>query len=69
VVRHALGAGGVGLIYVHALDGATEGAGELLFWGEAFVLGLAADGVVEYEDFGGTGAVGMGKYYLFFLEV
>jgi hypothetical protein len=28
----------------------------LLFGGEAFVLGLAADGVVEDEHFGGTGA-------------
>jgi hypothetical protein len=51
------------------LDGTAEGTGELLFWGEAFVLGLTADGVIEDEDFGGTGAVGMGKYYLFFLEV
>ena len=56
MVLYALWARGVGLIYVHALDGAAEGAGELLFGGEAFVLGLTADGVVEDEDFGGTGA-------------
>jgi hypothetical protein len=60
-VRHALGAGGVGLIYVDSLDGAAEGAGELLFWGEAGVLGLAADGVVEDEDLGGASTIGLCK--------
>ena len=61
MVLYALWACGVGLIYVHALDGAAEGAGELLFGGEAFVLGLTADGVVEDEDFGGAGTVGICK--------
>jgi hypothetical protein len=69
VVRYALGPGGVGLINVDSLDGAAQGAGELLFRGEAFVLGLAADGVVENEDFGGAGTVGMGKYFPSFCRI
>jgi hypothetical protein len=61
VMLYALWACGVGLIDVDSLDGAAEGAGELLFGGEAFVLGLAADGVVEDEDFRGASTVGICK--------
>ena len=53
VVLDALGAGFVGLIDVDALDGTSEGLGRV---GEALVVGLSADGVVEDEDFGGASA-------------
>lgn len=53
VVLDALGAGFVGLVDVDALDGAAEGFGRV---GDALVGGLAADGMVEDEDFGGAGA-------------
>lgn len=56
VVLDAFGAGFVGLIDVDALDGAAEGWGRVGWVAEALVRGLAADGVVEDEDFGGTGA-------------
>ena len=53
VVLDALGASFVGLVDVDALDGAPEGLGRV---GDTLVGGLAADGVVEDEDFGGAGA-------------
>ena len=53
VVLDALGAGFVGLVDVDLLDGTAEGLGRL---GDAHVIGLAADGVVEDEDLGGAGA-------------
>lgn len=53
VVLNALGAGFVGLVDMDALDGAAEGLGRV---GEALVVGLAADGVVEDEDWRGAGA-------------
>lgn len=55
MVRHAADGGRVGLVDVHALDGAAEGLGGTTVSG---VLGLAADGVVEDEDAGGSGAGG-----------
>lgn len=56
VVVDALGAGGVGLVDVDALDGAAEG-GAAAGWVGGCWLG-AADGVVEDQDFGGAGAGG-----------
>lgn len=55
VVRHAADGGRVGLVDVHALDRAAEGLDGTAVSG---VLGLAADGVVEDEDAGGSGAGG-----------
>ena len=53
MVRHTVGGGGVGLVDVHAADGAAEG-----LWGCARVDGRAADRVVKDEDAGGAGAGG-----------
>ena len=53
VVLDALRTGFVGLVDVDALNGAAEGVGRV---GDTLVGGLAADGVVEDEDFGGAGA-------------
>ena len=55
VVLDALGAGFVGLVDVDALNGAAEGFGVVGRVGDTLVGGLAADGVVEDEDFGGAG--------------
>lgn len=51
VVRDAVFAGGVGLVDVDALDGTAELGGNT-----AFVSWLAADCMVEDEDFGCAGA-------------
>ena len=56
VMLDALGAGFVGLVDVDALDGAAEGLQVVGWVGDTLVGGLAADGVVEDEDFGGAGA-------------
>lgn len=56
VVLDALKAGFVGLVDVDALNGAAEGLGLVGRVGDGLVVGLAADGVVEDEDFGGAGA-------------
>ena len=53
MVLDALGASFVGLVDVDALDGAAEG---LEVVGRVVFGRLAADGVVEDEDFGGAGA-------------
>ena len=53
VVLDALGAGFVGLVDVHALDGPAEGLGAVRL---VLVGRWAADGVVEDEDLGGAGA-------------
>lgn len=53
VVLDALGAGFVGLVDVHALDGTAEGLGAV---GLVLVGRWAADGVVEDEDLGAAGA-------------
>lgn len=63
MVLHALRAGFVGLVYMHALDGAAESGGvdwrgvlSVCVRGRACVLRgvgrLPADGVVEDEDLG-----------------
>lgn len=67
VVDDAFGAGFVGLVDVDALDGATEGGrvvvGVVVVGGRSIwatlIVGLAADGVVEDEDFGSAGAKGV----------
>ncbi len=59
VVGDAAGGCGVGLVDVDALDGAAEGHGLGGVRGAGFGgwgVALAADGVVEDEDFGGAGA-------------
>ena len=60
MMGHALGTGGVGLVYVDALDGASE---RWCWWFTFFcggaVGGLATDGVVEDEDLGGACAAVM----------
>ena len=55
VVLNALRAGLVGLIDVDTLNGAAEGLG-IGWFGDGPVGGLAANSVVENEDFGGAGA-------------
>ncbi len=55
MVLYSLGACFVGLVDVDSLHGTAECPGVLLGGCETGVVGLAADGVVEDEDFGGAG--------------
>lgn len=56
VVPDAIRTGFVGLVDVDALNGAAEGLRVVGRVGDTLVGGLAANGVVEDEDFGGAGA-------------
>ena len=56
-MRNAFWAGFVGLVDVDALDGATESRGVVSSGIHgALIVGLAANGVVEDEDFRSAGA-------------
>lgn len=70
VVSYALWTSGVGLVDVNSLDGTAETDWFSGICGFAVVDGLvSADGVVEDEDFGGSGAVVVRLRFPFWKEI